>query len=110
MLPRLRDRVFYGWWIVAAGFGLEALIGALVFHAYGAYLVLLREEFGWSKTMLSAAFSMARAESGILGPVQGWLTAVRSGLAGIGRDGRGHLRCPARRRQVPGGHPDGQLR
>jgi MFS family permease len=36
--------------------------------------VLLREEFGWSKTMLSAAFSMARAESGALGPIQGWLT------------------------------------
>lgn len=69
-----RGRVFYGWWIVAAGFGLESLIGALMFHAYGAYLVLLREEFGWSKTMLSAAFAMARAESGILGPVQGWLT------------------------------------
>jgi MFS family permease len=69
-----RGRIFYGWWIVAAGFGLEALIGALMFHAYGAYLVLLREEFGWSKTMLSAAFSMSRAESGILGPVQGWLT------------------------------------
>ena len=45
-----------------------------MFHAYGAYMVLLREEFGWSKTLLSAAFSMARAESGILGPVQGWLT------------------------------------
>jgi sugar phosphate permease len=69
-----RGRIFYGWWIVGAGFGLEALIGAFVFHAYGAYVVLLREEFGWSKTMLSAAFSMARAESGILGPVQGWLT------------------------------------
>ncbi|MBI1734948.1 MAG: MFS transporter [Candidatus Rokubacteria bacterium] len=67
-------RFFYGWWIVAAGFGIEALIGALVFHAYGAYVVLLREEFGWSKTMFSAAFSMARAESGMLGPVQGWLT------------------------------------
>jgi sugar phosphate permease len=69
-----RGRVFYGWWIVAAGWGIEGLIGALMFHAYGAYLVLLREEFGWSKTMLSAAFAMARAESGILGPVQGWLT------------------------------------
>jgi sugar phosphate permease len=67
-------RVFYGWWMVAAGFGLEFLIGALMFHAYGAYAVLLREEFGWSKTLLSAAFSMARAESGILGPIQGWLT------------------------------------
>jgi sugar phosphate permease len=67
-------RVFYGWWIVGAGFGLELLIGALMFHAYGAYAVLLREEFGWSKTTLAAAFSMARAESGIFGPVQGWLT------------------------------------
>jgi sugar phosphate permease len=67
-------RVFYGWWMVASGFGLELLIGALLFHAYGAYALLLREEFGWSKTMLSAAFSMSRAESGILGPLQGWLT------------------------------------
>src|SRR5436853_2521628 len=66
--------MFYGWWIVVAGFGIEALVGALVFHAYGAYVVLLREEFGWSKTLFSAAFSMARAESGLLGPVQGWLT------------------------------------
>jgi MFS family permease len=66
--------MFYGWWIVAAGFVLEFLIGALMFHAYGAYVVLLREEFGWSKTMLSAGFAMARAESGILGPVQGWFT------------------------------------
>ena len=67
-------RAFYGWWIVGAGFSIEALIGALMFHSYGAYVVVLREEFGWSKTMLSAAFAMARAESGILGPVQGWLT------------------------------------
>jgi sugar phosphate permease len=67
-------RIFYGWWIVGAGFVLEALMGALLFHAYGAYVVLLRQEFGWSKTMFSAAFSMARAESGILGPIQGWLT------------------------------------
>ncbi len=70
----IQGRLFYGWWIVAAGFGLEILVGALMFHAYGAYVVLLREEFGWSKTMLSAAFAMARAESGILGPLQGWLT------------------------------------
>jgi MFS family permease len=67
-------RVFHGWRIVAAGFVLEMLMGALLFHAYGAYVVLLRQEFGWSKTLFSAAFSMARAESGILGPIQGWLT------------------------------------
>lgn len=47
MITRWPGRIFYGWWIVAAGFGLEMLIGALLFHAYGAYVVLLREEFGW---------------------------------------------------------------
>jgi sugar phosphate permease len=84
-------RFFYGWWIVAAGFGLELLVGALMFHAYGAYAVLLREEFGWSKTMLSAAFAMSRAESGILGPLQGWLTdrfgpqaLIRVGMVAFG--------------------------
>ena len=45
-----------------------------MFHSYGAYVVKLREEFGWSKTLLSAAFAMARAESGIFGPLQGWMT------------------------------------
>ena len=66
--------VFHGWRIVAAGFVLEMLMGALLFHAYGAYVVLLRQEFGWSKTLFSVAFAMARAESGILGPIQGWMT------------------------------------
>ena len=90
-----RASLFYGWWIVAAGFGIEFLVGALIFHAYGAYAVLLREEFGWDKTvlMLSAAFAMSRAESGILGPVQGWLTdrfgpraliRVGMGIFGVG--------------------------
>ncbi|MBI5948976.1 MAG: MFS transporter [Chloroflexi bacterium] len=66
--------VFYGWWIVAAGVGLQALQAGLLSQAYGAYVVLLRDQFGWSKTLLSGAYSMAQAESGITGPVQGWLT------------------------------------
>ena len=46
---------------------------ALLGQAYGAYVVLLREEFGWSRTLLSAASSLREAESGITSPVQGWL-------------------------------------
>ncbi len=65
--------VFYGWWIVAAGAGIQLLGGALLGQAFGAYVVLLREEFGWSKTVLSAASSLREAESGVMGPVQGWL-------------------------------------
>jgi len=70
---RLRPHVFYGWWIIAAGGGLQFLQSALLGQAYGAYVVLLRDEFGWSKTMLSAASSLREAESGIMGPLQGWL-------------------------------------
>ena len=73
--PRRRrvSGVFYGWWIVAAGGGIQLLTGALLGQAFGAYVVLLREEFGWSKTVLSAASSLREAESGITGPLQGWL-------------------------------------
>ena len=42
-------------------------------HSYGAYVVLLQADFGWSKTVLGFAFALTRIESGILGPVQGWL-------------------------------------
>ncbi|MFN0148991.1 MAG: MFS transporter [Dehalococcoidia bacterium] len=68
-----RRRVFYGWWIVTAGAGIQLLAGALIGQAFGAYVVLLREEFGWSKTVLSAASSLREAESGVTGPLQGWL-------------------------------------
>lgn len=91
MTGERHGRIFYGWWVVAAGFGLEALIGSLFFYAYGAYVVLLREEFGWSRTLLSAAFALARAESAVLGPIQGWLTdrfgprvLIRTGMIVLG--------------------------
>ncbi len=70
---RPQGKVFYGWWVVAAGAGIQVLGGALLQSATGAYLVLLQETFGWSKAGLSGAFSLARLESGILGPVQGWM-------------------------------------
>ena len=70
---RPQGHVFYGWWMVAASSGIQVLGGALLQSATGAYIVLLGREFGWSKAALSAAFSLARLESGILGPVQGWM-------------------------------------
>ena len=63
---------FRGWRVVLAGAIVQAIHGGLLLQAYGNYAVLLRREFGWSTTMLSAAFSLNRAESGLLGPIQGW--------------------------------------
>lgn len=67
------SRLFYGWWIVGAGLGLQALATALLFHAFGTYVVLLEREFGWSRAVLAGAFSLARVEDGLLGPAQGWM-------------------------------------
>lgn len=66
-------RVFYGWYIAGSGFLIQFMTGALAFHSFGAYVVLMEDEFGWSRTTFSIAFAMQRAESGVLGPLQGWL-------------------------------------
>ena len=64
--------VFYGWWIVIAGFCTQLMLGMLMFHSFGTYVALMQADFGWSRTTFSIAFAMQRAESGILGPIQGW--------------------------------------
>ena len=68
------SRLFYGWWIVGAGMVLNALIGALVMHAYGAYVAVFKTEFGWSSTMLALGYSTIQGTNGVVGPGQGWLT------------------------------------
>ena len=71
--PRVvQERIFYGWWIVFAGFGLMVLGGGLLFHSFGAYVKVLEDEFGWSRTELSLAFALQRVETGFLGPIHGW--------------------------------------
>lgn len=70
---RPQGRVFYGWWIVLASSGVQWLAAVLWMQSYGAYMVLLQQDFGWSKAMVAGAFALTRIESGILGPLQGWL-------------------------------------
>ena len=72
-LFRPNGYVFYGWWIVAACAGIQWLTAITWMHSYGAYVVLMQDEFGWSMTVLSLAFALTRLESGLLGPLQGWL-------------------------------------
>src|SRR5687768_8708999 len=63
---RARARgVFFGWWIVAATAGIQLLQAGLMMQAYGAYVSVLRTDFGWSKTALSLGYALQ--------PVQGWL-------------------------------------
>jgi sugar phosphate permease len=65
-------RLFYGWYMVAAGSGLQFLQSGLMTQSFGAYLAVLQVERGWSKTALSGAAALQQMEAAILGPVLGW--------------------------------------
>jgi sugar phosphate permease len=68
-----RPKLFYGWWMVGAAVGLQFLQAGMVTQAFGAYLAVLSEEQGWSKTALSGAAALQQMEVALLGPVLGWL-------------------------------------
>ena len=71
---RLRaPNVFYGWYIVIAGIVLNMLMGGLIMHAFHFYVAELKAEFLWPATLFGLAFMLTRIESGVLGPIQGWL-------------------------------------
>ena len=72
-LFRPRGKIFYGWYIVFAATGIQWLAAMTWMHSYGAYAILLQEDFGWSMSVISLAFALTRLESGLLGPLQGWL-------------------------------------
>ena len=67
-----RKTIFYGWRMVGAAVGLQFLQAGLVTQAFGAYLAVLAEEQGWSKTALSGAAALQQMEVALLGPVLGW--------------------------------------
>ncbi len=59
--------------MVGAATGLQFLQAGLVTQAFGAYLAVLADEQGWSKTALSGAAALQQMEVALLGPVLGWL-------------------------------------
>lgn len=73
-MRRPRLRLFYGWWVVIAGALAHAVTTGLGYFGLSTYFPSLEREFGWSRTAISGAFSLARVESGLIGPAEGLLT------------------------------------
>ena len=71
--PPLHLKIFYGWRIAFAGATISFLNSALLVQAFGAYVAVLSEEFGWSKTALAGGAALQSIEGAILGPMLGWL-------------------------------------
>lgn len=66
-------RRFYGWKLVGVSMVLLTLMSVTTFMGVGTYLVALETRFGWSRTALSGAFSLARVQGAIIGPLEGLL-------------------------------------
>ncbi|MGD9032310.1 MAG: MFS transporter [Desulfobacteraceae bacterium] len=66
-------KIFYGWWVVLACFGISFYVGGVVFFGFTAFFEPLRDEFGWSYTQISLAASLRGLEMGIFAPLVGFL-------------------------------------
>lgn len=56
-----RTVIFYGWWVVAVGFLAFMIVGGMGFYGFGAYFTPLVNEFGWTRTQVSAARAVSLA-------------------------------------------------
>lgn len=72
-MRELVTTVFYGWWIVLACFLIAFYVGGGLFYGFTAFFEPIVEEFNWSYTQVSIAFSLRGLEMGILAPLTGFL-------------------------------------
>lgn len=68
---RLR-RIYYGWWIIAAGSVIHA-VGALYYYGFTVFFLPVAEDLGLNRAATALIFSLARLEGSIDGPLVGLL-------------------------------------
>ena len=71
-LARYRG-IFYGWKLVGVVILVTALSGGTIWSGVGVWVKALELQFGWSRTQLTGAFSLAQLEGSVMGPIMGYL-------------------------------------
>lgn len=66
-------KVFYGWWIVGAGFFIALYIGGFINLGFTAVFEPIASDFGWSYAQVSFAASLRGLEMSLLAPIVGLL-------------------------------------
>ena len=62
----------YRWRLVLVGAVISALVGGSTFYGLGAFFSPLQSEFNWSFSVLSGAFAVQYAVSGVATLIFGW--------------------------------------
>ena len=65
-------KIFYGWKMVFAAASLQFIQSMMLHQAFGAYVAVLIQDKGWSKTSVSGASAMMSMEAAVIGPILGW--------------------------------------
>lgn len=68
-----KHQVFYGWWIVGAGFLIAMYVSGFINFSFTAVFEPIANDFGWSYAQVSFAASLRGLETGLLAPVLGLL-------------------------------------
>jgi MFS family permease len=72
-MERISKRIYYGWLIVAASGGIEFANAASAIGILTIFVIPLTEEFGWSRTEISAVTSLGAILGASLAPFSGRL-------------------------------------
>ena len=65
---------FYGWWMVGLTVVINGMATGPIWGGVGIWVKALEGPFGWSRTQLTGAFSLAQLEGSIVGPLIGFFT------------------------------------
>ena len=67
-------KIFYGWWVILVStIGNTVNFGAIIVFSFGLFILPLHEEFGWSRTEISLAYSLAAVLYAPIQPLVGKL-------------------------------------
>jgi MFS family permease len=61
-----------GWWVVVGGSVLLTLQNGLIMSAFGAYLVAITADTGWSPGVIAVGYAIVQLGNGFLSPLTGW--------------------------------------
>ena len=70
--PPKRRGIFYGWWLVGLSLVLTGMTSGAIWGSVGVWLKTLELHFGWTRTQMTGAFSMAQLEGSLVGPLAGF--------------------------------------
>lgn len=75
-----------GWWVVVSGSVLLTLQNGLIVSAFGAYLVAITADTGWSPGVIALGYAIVQLGNGSLAPLTGWC-CDRVGVRAVARAG-----------------------